>query len=109
MAPSLRARIRARLLGHSIDRRLLAGDSPDRDEALRLRTDQLLTQSYRHRIAEGLRRVTEFARDRRPQTQTSHAPVQRQDILEAEDDLLQLADDLETAEDAHPRGVILAS
>jgi hypothetical protein len=96
-------------MGHAIDRRLLAGADPGTDEALRERAKLLVNDSYRGTIAAGLRRVTEFARDPRPQTRAAHAPVQRHDILEAEEDLLQLAEELETTDDPRPRGVILAS
>jgi hypothetical protein len=96
-------------MGHAIDRRLLAGADPGSDEALRERANLLVDDSYRKRIATGLRRLTEFAREPRAQSQAAPVSVQSHDILEAEEELLQLAEDLETTDHPRPRGIILAS
>jgi hypothetical protein len=105
---SWKARLKARLFGHSIDERLLAGADPAADEALAARLELLLSREYRARIAEALRRLVAAAAGR-PGEWRWFELASRPEVREMDGELLELARQLEQDDDARPRGVILAS
>jgi hypothetical protein len=106
-SPGRIAGLLARLRCHSIDTRLLAGESAgDSDEAA-ARFRQLVAPKHRSRIASELRHLLQAARA--PERRWPGIPVRAREILRSEPLILTLADELEELEDVNPRGVILTS
>jgi hypothetical protein len=104
----LRDRVRARLLAHSIDDRLLRGQASDRNPVVLTRLARLLSRRYRSRVAASLRRLLGEARRSGRPPLTARLEIKQREVLGSEPLILTLADELEEEENVNPRGVILA-
>jgi hypothetical protein len=103
-----RVRLSAALRQWSLDDRLLAGDDPGTDPKLTERAAKLTGPQHRLELAQALRHLLVDA-SRRREVGPSRMSLRRREILGAREQLLALADDLETREPTGVRGVILAS
>lgn len=84
-----------------MDRRLAEGDDPSRCPELSLRVTQLTKTRCRESFASQLESVVAAARSRRRDFNNC-VPLQRSEILDAEDDLLALAATLRTLARCRP-------
>jgi hypothetical protein len=103
----LRLRLRTAFERRALDRRLLAGESPQASPELSRRAELLLDPGERHEIAEALRQTVSASLEP-PHQPSSKVSLNRAEIEVARDDLLGLATALESETPAGPRGVIMA-
>jgi hypothetical protein len=101
-------RILARLLGRSIDDKLLDGRVTDGNPVVVVRRARLISPRYRAAIARALRKLVSAARRRHPNRFAAQLQLRADEILENEPLILTLAEELENEERVNPRGVILA-
>jgi hypothetical protein len=90
----------------SLDRRLAAGTDPNASPELARRARQLTSSRFRAGLAASIRNLLEAAEEP-PRGYTSAVPVQRHAVLRERGLLLELAADLESPDELHPRGVAL--
>jgi hypothetical protein len=101
-------RLRARLLAHSIDNQLLAGEIPESSAEARARRDRLLSPHYRAAVADALRRMVDAAELGRHNWFSARLHLRKKEVHEARSEILALADEVEEDPSVRPRGVILA-
>jgi hypothetical protein len=90
----------------SLDRRLAEGADPAANPALARRALQLSSPRFRAGLASSIRNLIDAAVE--PARGPSAAvPLERRQILEERERLLQLADDLESSDRLEPRGLAL--
>jgi hypothetical protein len=99
------ARLRARVTGWELDRRLLRGESPGTHPELAERISLLTGPRHRHLLARSLDSLLEVAATGRQAR--NEVPVRREQVLDGTEELHALARDLADAESVEPRGVIL--
>ncbi len=92
-----------------LDQDLAAGVDSGSRPSLGLRADQLLRPRSRRRLANSLKRIVDDFDADRGWWLTAAVPFVRDQVAEARDTLLWLAEALLTAEEIHPRGVALAT
>jgi hypothetical protein len=100
-------RIMARLRARSIDDKLLNGVADGRPVVL-VRRARLLQRRYRSKVAAGLRRLIDAARQNEPNFFAAQLRLKVREVLASEPLILTLADELEQDESVSARGVILA-
>ncbi len=105
--PALRVRLRAAIHGRALDRRLLAGESPEASPELSRRVEHLLDLRERRELATGLR-LTVDATLSPIHEPSSRVSLNEVEVRAARERLLELADALEGEGPVHVRGVILA-
>jgi hypothetical protein len=90
----------------SLDRKLAQGADPDANPELALRARQLSSPRFRAGLARSIRNVIDAAEE--PARGPSAAvPLERRQILNERERLLQLAEDLESSDRLEPRGLAL--
>lgn len=92
-----------------LDRELAEGANPETDSARRLRSRQLSSRRGRRHVAAKLRWLAAEARQPTHSTWAVVPPLNHQQLEEAQDSLLMLADRLEHATEPCPRALALAS
>jgi hypothetical protein len=93
--------------GFSLDGRLAAGASPDRDRLLAARAQALVEPRRRQKLARDWGRLMRAARERPPAG--VHVPLRRDRIVAAEPEIRQLQDALQVRLPVPVRGVAMAS
>ena len=91
----------------SLDGRLVAGDDPASDPALALRAEQLCTGRHRCRLAAWVERLARESDGGGTRGVSATVPVVREQVTEARESLLTLADIFRSAEEIRPRGVAM--
>ena len=91
----------------SLDRMLVAGEDPANDPALALRSEQLCTGRHRCRLAAWVERLARESDGGGTQGVSATVPVVREQVIEARESLLTLANILRSAEEIRPRGVAM--
>ena len=108
--PSLGLRMRVWCQRGRLDAEMADGVAPTHDPALALRADQLLRRSTRAAVARTIRSLVDAAEDR-PDTwrrSGTRPPLQRADILDARDTLVELADRLGGLDAIPPQALAVA-
>jgi hypothetical protein len=101
-----RTRLKVRLLGFRLDRRLAAGEPPWSSPELRVRAAELTAPTGRWRVAQEVDRVIEAAAQP-PRPGGAAVPLNRTGVLACGPLLSDLVDDLRHAECVESRGVAL--
>jgi hypothetical protein len=101
-------RLLAKVRGRSLDDRLLAGERPEASRQLMARSALLLEPGYRSDVASAFRRMVDDAQHARRIFLKAQVPLRELEIVRARSQILDLADQLDTAAPVNPRGVILA-
>jgi hypothetical protein len=104
--PTRRTRLKVRLLGVRLDRRLAAGEPPSSSPELRARAAELRAPTERWKLAEEVDQVIESAAQP-PRLAGAAAPLNRTGVLACGPLLSDLVDDLRHAERVEARGVAL--
>ncbi|HEY6636081.1 MAG TPA: hypothetical protein VIZ61_00225 [Solirubrobacterales bacterium] len=101
-------RLLARVRGHSLDERLLAGERPEESRRLMARSAILLEPRYRSEVAGALREALDAAEHARRIFLKAQVRLREREIIAARSQIRDLADRLEGDPTVDPRGVILA-
>jgi hypothetical protein len=101
-------RFLARVRGHSLDERLLAGERPEESRRLMARSAILLEPRYRSEVAGALREALDAAEHARRIFLKAQVRLRELEIIAARSQIRDLADRLEGDATVDPRGVILA-
>jgi hypothetical protein len=104
--PALGVRLRARLQGWRLDRRLAAGEQPWLRPELRWRAAELTSRRQRRKLAEEIDALMESA-TRPPHPLGAAVPLDRAGVRACGELLRELADELRQAEQIEARGVAL--
>jgi hypothetical protein len=105
----LLARLRAFWRRVELDRQLAQGVAPDTSPALLQRSRVLSSWRVRHTLADGLESVIVEAATPPRRAMGAAVPVQREAVLDAQDDLLRLVAALRAEPAAPVRGIAMAS
>lgn len=101
-------RLLARVRGHGLDERLLAGERPERSRQLSARSAILLEPTYRSGVASALREALDDAEHARRIFLKAQVRLREVEMIRAGSLIRDLADQLEAGAAVNPRGVILA-
>lgn len=106
-APSPAQRLRVRLSHDSLDAQLAAGIDSGSDDALALRAAQLCSARHRRRLASWVERLARESESDYAPGLSSALPLAREQVGDAHDSLLQVAEVLRDSEPVRPRGVAM--
>jgi hypothetical protein len=107
--PPLGLRLKVYLARGRLDRRIAAGADRAGSEQLALRATQLSDPRNQRRIARDLRRVVAYADRQRPGAAISAVVIDAPSVRRGRRAIAELAEQLERAGPADPRGVALAA
>jgi hypothetical protein len=100
-------RLEVRWSHWSLDERLAAGFDPASDPSLALRAEQLRSPRHRRRLAAWIERLARDSEVDGWGGMSSRVPIVREQVTEARDSLLRLAEALRDAERVRTRGVAI--
>lgn len=106
--PPVGLRLRVYLMRGRLDLRIAAGVVCETSEHLVLRSRQLTDPSNQRRIARDLRRVIDYAERHRSGAAISAVVIDAPSVLRGRRPIAELAEQLERAGPASPRGIVLA-
>jgi hypothetical protein len=106
--PPVGLRLSVYLTRGRLDRRIAAGAACETSEQLALRAKQLTDPSNQRRIARDLRRVIDYAERHRSSATVSAVVIDAPSVRRGRRPIAELAEQLERAGPASPRGIVLA-
>ena len=101
-------RLLAKVRAHSLDERLLAGERPEANRQLTVRSAMLLEPEYREGVARALREALDAAEHARRIFMKAQVHLREVEVISAGPLIRELADRVEAEAVVNPRGVILA-